>query len=32
MQFGSLSGVLPTNEQPSNYAVNVIAVSSMVKL
>jgi MtrB/PioB family decaheme-associated outer membrane protein len=27
MQFGSLSGVLPTNEQPFVYAVHVVAVS-----
>ncbi len=27
MQFGSLSGVLPTNEQPFSYAVHVVAVS-----
>jgi hypothetical protein len=27
MQFGSLSGVLPTGEQPFNYGVNVVAVS-----
>jgi len=30
-QFGSLSGVLPTNEQPFNYAVNVLSVSYIVK-
>jgi hypothetical protein len=27
MQFGSLSGVLPTNEQPFNYSVHVFGVS-----
>jgi MtrB/PioB family decaheme-associated outer membrane protein len=27
MQFGSLSGVLPSNEQPFNYTVNVVGVS-----
>jgi hypothetical protein len=27
MQFGSLSGILPSNEQPFNYSVNVIGVS-----
>jgi len=27
MQFGSLSGVLPTNEQPFNYTVHVFGVS-----
>jgi len=27
MQFGSLSGILPSNEQPFNYSVNVVGVS-----
>jgi decaheme-associated outer membrane protein, MtrB/PioB family len=27
MQFGSLSGQLPTNEQPFNFGVNVVGVS-----
>jgi len=30
MQFGSLSGQLPTNEQPFNYKVHVIGVSYVV--
>jgi hypothetical protein len=31
MQFGSLSGVLPSNEQPFNYTVNVVGVSYILK-
>jgi hypothetical protein len=30
-QIGSLSGALPTNEQPFNYAVNVFSVSYIVR-
>jgi len=30
MQFGSLSGVLPTNEQPFNYGVSIFGVSYVV--
>jgi hypothetical protein len=30
MQFGSLSGVLPSNEQPFNYSVHVIGASYVV--
>lgn len=30
MQMGSLSGVLPTNEQPFNYGVNVFGVSYVI--
>jgi hypothetical protein len=27
MQFGSMQGVLPSNEQPFNYSVHVVGVS-----
>lgn len=27
MQFGTLTNVMPTNEQPFNYNVNVVGVS-----
>jgi len=27
MQFGSINTVLPSNEQPFNYSVNVVGVS-----
>jgi hypothetical protein len=30
MQFGSLQGVLPSNEQPYNYSVHVFGVSYVV--
>ena len=30
MQFGTLSGVLPTNEQPFNYGANIFGVSYVV--